>query len=42
MVQFLSGGRGVPLTFLTVEAWAFLQLGARQEAGDENSFPRWA
>ena len=33
----------IPLTFLTVEAWAFLQLGARQTSGDSQPFPhRWA
>ncbi|MEO8814493.1 MAG: cbb3-type cytochrome c oxidase subunit I [Mycobacterium sp.] len=40
---FFSAAEVIPLTFLTVEAWAFLQLGARQEAGDEHNFPaRWA
>ncbi|CAJ1501753.1 cbb3-type cytochrome c oxidase subunit I [[Mycobacterium] kokjensenii] len=40
---FFSAAEVIPLTFLTVEAWAFLQLGARQETGDENNFPaRWA
>jgi nitric oxide reductase subunit B len=40
---FFSAAEVIPLTFLTVEAWAFLQLGARQEAGDANQFPaRWA
>ena len=33
---FFSAAEVIPLTFLTVEAWAFLQLGARQESG------RWA
>ena len=28
---FFSAAEVIPLTFLTVEAWAFLQLGARQE-----------
>jgi nitric oxide reductase subunit B len=34
----------IPLTFLTVEAWTFLHLGARQEVvGDRGAFPhRWA
>ena len=27
-----SAAEVIPLTFLTVEAWSFLQLGARQEA----------
>ncbi|WP_408632507.1 MULTISPECIES: nitric-oxide reductase large subunit [Mycobacteriaceae] len=40
---FFSAAEVIPLTFLTVEAWAFLQLGARQEAGGEHNFPaRWA
>ncbi|MEO6793585.1 MAG: cbb3-type cytochrome c oxidase subunit I [Mycobacterium sp.] len=43
MGAFFSAAEVIPLTFLTVEAWAFLQLGARQETGDENNFPaRWA
>jgi nitric oxide reductase subunit B len=33
----------VPLTFLTVEAWSFLQLGAVQVSGSRTPFPhRWA
>lgn len=33
----------IPLTFLTVEAWTFLQLGARQESRTSAPFPhRWA
>ena len=33
----------MPLTFLTVEAWSFLQLGARQESRSATPFPhRWA
>src|SRR5690606_27410054 len=33
----------IPLTFLTVEAWTFLQLGARQESRSTAPFPhRWA
>jgi len=33
----------IPLTFLTVEAWSFLQLGSRQESTSGTSFPhRWA
>jgi nitric oxide reductase subunit B len=33
----------MPLTFLTVEAWTFLQLGARQEKKSRTPFPhRWA
>ena len=33
----------IPLTFLTIEAWTFLQLGARQESRSSAPFPhRWA
>ncbi len=33
----------IPLTFLTVEAWTFLQLGARQQSRSSAPFPhRWA
>jgi len=40
---FFSAAEVIPLTFLTVEAWAFLQLGARQQSGDSKPFPhRWA
>ena len=40
---FFSAAEVIPLTFLTVEAWAFLQLGSRQQAGDAKPFPhRWA
>ncbi len=40
---FFSAAEVIPLTFLTVEAWAFLQLGSRQQAGDSKPFPhRWA
>jgi nitric oxide reductase subunit B len=48
---FFSAAEVIPLTFLTVEAWSFLQLGARQQvdggggggAGAPNVFPhRWA
>ncbi len=40
---FFSAAEVIPLTFLTVEAWAFLQLGSRQQSGDANPFPhRWA
>lgn len=35
---FFSAAEVIPLTFLTVEAWAFLQLGSRQEAGDGKPF----
>jgi nitric oxide reductase subunit B len=40
---FFSAAEVIPLTFLTVEAWAFLQLGSRQTSGDSKPFPhRWA
>lgn len=41
---FFSAAEVIPLTFLTVEAWTFLQMGARQELlGGESQFPhRWA
>jgi nitric oxide reductase subunit B len=40
---FFSAAEVIPLTFLTVEAWAFLQLGSRQQSGDPKPFPhRWA
>ncbi|MEP6470967.1 MAG: cbb3-type cytochrome c oxidase subunit I [Acidobacteriota bacterium] len=39
---FFSAAEVIPLTFLTVEAWTFLQLGARQQVG-AGEFPhRWA
>jgi len=38
-----SAAEVVPLTFLTVEAWSFLQLGAVQVGGGRRAFPhRWA
>lgn len=38
-----SAAEVVPLTFLTVEAWNFLQLGTTQMAGSQKSFPhKWA
>jgi nitric oxide reductase subunit B len=38
-----SAAEVIPLTFLTVEAWSFLQLGARQESKSATPFPhRWA
>jgi nitric oxide reductase subunit B len=38
-----SAAEVVPLTFLTVEAWSFLQLGAVQVGRSSNPFPhRWA
>lgn len=40
---FFSALEVIPLTFLTVEAWTFLQLGARQESRSSAPFPhRWA
>jgi len=40
---FFSAGEVIPLTFLTIEAWSFLQLGARQEKRSSGPFPhRWA
>jgi len=40
---FFSAVEVIPLTFLTVEAWSFLQLGARQESTSVTPFPhRWA
>jgi nitric oxide reductase subunit B len=40
---FFSAAEVIPLTFLTVEAWSFLQLGAAQESRSATPFPhRWA
>jgi len=40
---FFSAAEVIPLTFLTVEAWSFLQLGAQQESKSRTSFPHyWA
>jgi len=41
---FFSAAEVIPLTFLTVEAWTFLHLGARQEvSAGRGQFPhRWA
>jgi nitric oxide reductase subunit B len=41
---FFSAAEVIPLTFLTVEAWTFLHLGARQEVNNGRTrFPhRWA
>lgn len=40
---FFSAAEVIPLTFLTIEAWSFLQLGARQEIASPTPFPhRWA
>jgi nitric oxide reductase subunit B len=40
---FFSAAEVVPLTFLTLEAWSFLQLGAHQEGKTRTTFPHyWA
>lgn len=40
---FFSAAEVIPLTFLTVEAWSFLQLGTAQESRSRTPFPhRWA
>ena len=40
---FFSALEVIPLTFLTLEAWTFLQLGAHQESSSATPFPhRWA
>lgn len=41
---FFSAAEVIPLTFLTVEAWTFLHMGARQEvrSGDTRFPHRWA
>ncbi|MFG2250138.1 nitric-oxide reductase large subunit [Spirillospora sp. NPDC048823] len=40
---FFSAFEVIPLTFLTVEAWTFIRLGARQESRSATAFPhRWA
>jgi nitric oxide reductase subunit B len=40
---FFSAAEVIPLTFLTLEAWSFLQLGARQESKTVTAFPHfWA
>src|SRR5512139_1689503 len=40
---FFSAFEVIPLTFLTVEAWTFIRLGARQESKSATPFPhRWA
>jgi nitric oxide reductase subunit B len=40
---FFSAAEVIPLTFLTVEAWSFLQLGTAQEAKSVTPFPHyWA
>ncbi len=40
---FFSAAEVIPLTFLTVEAWSFLHLGAAQQSRSKTPFPhRWA
>jgi nitric oxide reductase subunit B len=40
---FFSAAEVIPLTFLTLEAWSFLQLGAIQQSNPASRFPhRWA
>src|SRR6185437_14447808 len=40
---FFSAFEVIPLTFLTLEAWSFLQLGARQHGSQRRPFPHlWA
>jgi len=38
---FFSAAEVIPLTFLTVEAWSFLQLGARQSSRARTPFPHF-
>ena len=43
MGAFFSAAEVIPLTFLTVEAWSFLQLGSAQQSRSKTPFPhRWA
>ena len=43
MGAFFSAAEVIPLTFLTLEAWSFLQLGTRQHSGSRVPFPHyWA
>jgi nitric oxide reductase subunit B len=40
---FFSAAEVIPLTFLTIEAWSFMQLGAAQHEKSRTAFPhRWA
>lgn len=40
---FFSAAEVIPLTFLTLEAWSFLQLGAKQSSDSVTPFPHfWA
>lgn len=38
---FFSAAEVIPLTFLTLEAWSFLQLGARQGVQSRTPFPHY-
>jgi nitric oxide reductase subunit B len=43
MGAFFSAFEVIPLTFLTIEAWSFVRLGAAQHSKSTNPFPhRWA
>jgi nitric oxide reductase subunit B len=43
MGAFFSAAEVIPLTFLTLEAWSFLQLGTRQHSASRTPFPHyWA
>jgi len=43
MGAFFSAFEVIPLTFLTIEAWSFIRLGASQESRSPTTFPhRWA
>ncbi|MCW2605914.1 MAG: nitric oxide reductase [Frankiales bacterium] len=43
MGAFFSAFEVIPLTFLTIEAWSFIRLGASQESRSATPFPhRWA
>jgi len=39
---FFSAAEVIPLTFLTLEAWSFLQLGAAQENRSASQFPHYS
>jgi Nitric oxide reductase large subunit len=38
---FFSAAEVIPLTFLTVEAWSFLQLGTLQQGKSRATFPHF-
>jgi nitric oxide reductase subunit B len=43
MGAFFSAFEVIPLTFLTVEAWSFIRLGAARNSDSDSEFPhRWA